>query len=274
MQFIDVVALYACLGKDDVGARRAGSHHYPTAGSVPGPLETRAVSPGSDAARKAALAAIKVSPSQAAYMLLKLGEALHILQDSWSHQGVPDVPRFGDAAFGCDATRAWGHPKTRGGASSHKADLTSYWPADTVAMAKATYDILTQYPLISGKKRTARTRRDSSRARRLHQGVDQNRQGRLVRRAWRPRRVVSRRHQPPRRRKSLQAAMARTQASAACREGITAARGRCRCARFLQSLLCAVAGNGRLPRRRSAVRCEPGREKGKACQGKHGGCKQ
>ena len=157
MQFIDVVALYACLGKDDVGARRAGSHHYPTAGSVPGPLETRAVSPGSDAARKAALAAIKVSPSQAAYMLLKLGEALHILQDSWSHQGVPDVRRFGDAAFGCDATRAWGHPKTRGGASSHKADLTSYWPADTVAMAKATYDILTQYPLISGKKRTART---------------------------------------------------------------------------------------------------------------------
>jgi hypothetical protein len=157
MQFIDVVALYACLGKDDVGASRAGSHHYPTAGSVPGPLETRAVSSGSDAARKAALAAIKVSPSQAAYMLHKLGEALHILQDSWSHQGVPDVPRFGDVPFGCDATRAWGHPKTRGGASSHKADLTSYWPADTVAMAKATYDILTQYPLISGKERTART---------------------------------------------------------------------------------------------------------------------
>src|SRR3989442_6206649 len=121
------------------------------------PLEIIVVSPESDAERKAALAAVKVSPSQAAYMLLKLGEALHILQDSWSHQGVPDVPRFGDAAFGCDAARAWRHTKTRGGASSHKADLTSYWPADTVAMAKATYDLLTQYPLISGQKRTART---------------------------------------------------------------------------------------------------------------------
>jgi hypothetical protein len=156
MQYIDVIAMYACLGKDDVGAKRAGSHHYPTAGSVPGPLETRAVSPGSDAARKAAVAAIKVPPGQAAYMLHKLGEALHTLQDSWSHQGIPDVPRFGDGAFGCDVTRAWGHPKTRGGASSHRADLTSYWPADTIAMAKATYDILTQYPLVSGNKRTAR----------------------------------------------------------------------------------------------------------------------
>ena len=33
MPFIDVVALYACLGKDETSARRAGEHHYPSAGS-------------------------------------------------------------------------------------------------------------------------------------------------------------------------------------------------------------------------------------------------
>jgi hypothetical protein len=34
--------------------------------------------------------------------------------------------------------------------------LTMYWPADTIAMAKATYDVLTQYPTVSGAKRTPR----------------------------------------------------------------------------------------------------------------------
>jgi hypothetical protein len=53
----------------------------------------------------------------------------------------------------CDSTRSWGHPKARGGAHSHRADLTMHWPADTVAMAQATYEVLTQFP---GAKRDAR----------------------------------------------------------------------------------------------------------------------
>ena len=81
MPFIDVVALYACLGKDETSARRAGEHHYPSAGSVPGPPESREVVPDSKAARKAALEAIEVNPSQAQFRLSKLGEALHVLQD-------------------------------------------------------------------------------------------------------------------------------------------------------------------------------------------------
>ena len=156
MPDLDLVALYACLNKDEISARRAGEHHYPSATNVPAPPETRAVSPGSSAARKAALKAIEVSPNQAQYRLMQLGEALHILQDSWAHQGVPSVPQLGDAAFPCEATLAWGHPETRGGPASHRADLTSYWPADTVAMAQATYEILTRYPLISGSQRNAR----------------------------------------------------------------------------------------------------------------------
>ena len=140
MPFIDVVALYACLGKDETSARRAGEHHYPSAGSVPGPPESREVVPD----------------SQAQFRLSKLGEALHILQDSWANQGVPTLPQLGDAVSTCDSRLVWGHSETRGGPASHRADLTMYWPADTVAMAQATYEILKQYPSISGTRRNAR----------------------------------------------------------------------------------------------------------------------
>src|SRR5207244_12075558 len=62
--------------------------------------------------------------------------------DLWAHQGIPDIPLSVEPFIICDATRAWGHPKARGGWNSHKADLTMYWPTDTVSMAKATYDVL------------------------------------------------------------------------------------------------------------------------------------
>lgn len=153
MQYTDVGLLYACLGKDDVSARRAGADHYPSAGTLPGAPETRAVSPGSDVAMKAAAAMLKVEPAKAGFMLLKLGEALHILQESWAHQGIPDIAYGGRTGIECDATRAWGHPKARGGADSHKADLVRHWPADTIAAAKATYDVLTRFAPVDGAKR-------------------------------------------------------------------------------------------------------------------------
>src|SRR6185312_14603154 len=99
MPDIDVVALYACLAKDAISARRAGVHHYPSAAGVPGAPEARAVSPDSDVARKAALSTLGVNPSQAAFRLLQLGESLHILQDSWAHQGISSVPQLGDTEF-------------------------------------------------------------------------------------------------------------------------------------------------------------------------------
>jgi hypothetical protein len=157
MQFVDLLFMYACAGKDDVGSRRAGEHHYPSVVPAPAAPDARAVSPGGDAAQKAAQSAVKVVPDQAAFRLFTLGEALHILQDSWSHQGIPDTPKTNDGSFACDATRAWSHPKARGGWNSHKADLTMYWPADTVAMAKATYDVLMRYPTVSGVKRAPRS---------------------------------------------------------------------------------------------------------------------
>jgi hypothetical protein len=157
MPFMDVVGLYACLAKDEISARRTGEHHFPSEGSIPGPPETRAVMPNSRVARKAALQVIEVNPNQAQFRLSQLGEALHILQDSWANQGIPTLPQLGEATSTCDSTLSWGHPELRGGPASHRADLTGYWPVDTVAMAQATYEILKQYPSISGTRRSARS---------------------------------------------------------------------------------------------------------------------
>lgn len=154
MQYVDVGLMYACLGKDDVGAKRAGVHHYPTAAVVPGAAQTRVVEPGSAAAMRAAMEVTKTPPDKSGFMLLKLGEALHILQKSWAHQGAPQVPFGRHTGIECDPTRAWGHPKARGGAHSHRADLTRHWPADTIAAAKATYDVLLKFPTVGGAKRT------------------------------------------------------------------------------------------------------------------------
>jgi hypothetical protein len=157
MPYIDLVAMYACLHRDEISARRAGEHHYPSAGKIPGPPETRSVAPNSSAARKAVMAAIEAGAGQAQFRLSQLGEGLHALQDSWSNQGVPSVPQLGDVPSTCDSRLAWGHPETRGGPASHRADLTMYWPEDTVEMAQATYDILKQYPSISGAQRKVRS---------------------------------------------------------------------------------------------------------------------
>ena len=110
---------------------------------------------GSDAAARDATARVSGRVDQAGFMLHKLGEALHSLQDSWSHQGVPDTPQPADP-IDCDPTRAWAHPKARGGWNSHRADLTWHWPADTMAMARASYDVLARYPMPAGAKGKAK----------------------------------------------------------------------------------------------------------------------
>lgn len=66
----------------------------------------------------------------------QLGQYLHALQDSWSHQLEPDVPPT------CDPELAWSHAERRGGWSCHLADLTYRWPNDVEAMAQATYHLL------------------------------------------------------------------------------------------------------------------------------------
>jgi hypothetical protein len=156
MQFIELASAYACFAKNPESAALVRQHHYPSSNRTPSPPDQRAVASGSDAARRSALDAANVSPQQAGFLLFKFAEALHAVQDSWSHQGIPDVPRPLQDALACDPNLAWAHPRARGGWNSHNADHTHRWPADTIAMARATYELLLHYPAIGGVQRSAK----------------------------------------------------------------------------------------------------------------------
>jgi hypothetical protein len=72
--------------------------------------------------------------------LLQLGVALHPLQDSWSHQGEPDIP------WTCSKQLAYGHPEKRGGWRKHDADLSYlHQVPDTTDTARRTYDKLVAF---------------------------------------------------------------------------------------------------------------------------------
>ena len=154
IQFMEVMTAYACLGNDSERATRVGLHHFPSAGRIPAATSERTVAPGSEAARKGVLEISKFSPQQSGFLLLKLGAAVHALQDSWAHQGITDVPPIVGSDVACDAGLVWAHPLARGGWNSHKADLTQAWPSDVVAMARATYEALLGFPAIDDAKRT------------------------------------------------------------------------------------------------------------------------
>jgi hypothetical protein len=156
MQFLELGLVNACLAEDERGARLTAEHHYPNAGKIPSAPEARPVAAGSEAAKRAAVAVMRTNPNQSQFTLFMLGVSLHELQDSWSHQGIADVPVPAPGLISCDPGRSWGHPKSRGGWNSHKADLTMYWESDTVAMAQASYEILQHYPALAGVKRTPR----------------------------------------------------------------------------------------------------------------------
>jgi hypothetical protein len=154
MQYIEPLPTYACLARDPESAEVVRLTRFPSAQAVPAPPDRRSVAPGNDVAMKALLKMEGAKPSQAPYLLQLMGAALHALQASWAHQGVPDVPRPFGSIGSCDATLAWANPAARGGWNSHKADLTYPWPAETTAMAEAAYGALQRLPPIGGVPRS------------------------------------------------------------------------------------------------------------------------
>lgn len=145
---------YACSGRWPDAAVDVQRRHFPAAGLVPAPADQRAVVPGSAAARKPVADLLSAAVGKEGVLLGLLGATLHTLQDSWSHAGIPGLPQPG-GGLTCDPALASGHPAGRGGPDGHDADLTHRWPADTVAMAKATYDVLSAYPRVQGRVRSA-----------------------------------------------------------------------------------------------------------------------
>jgi hypothetical protein len=156
IQFESLVFSYACPGRDGL-ERDAQEYHYPADKSVPAQADARAVVANSAAARRAVEAMARVSPDKAGFLLLKLGQALHVLQDSWANQGTPEVPDDRNNLFACDSSRAMAHPAARGGWASHKPDLTYLWSNDSLDMAEATYDAMLHFPAMNGVARNAKS---------------------------------------------------------------------------------------------------------------------
>ena len=70
------------------------------------------------------------------------GEGLHVLQDSFSHDGLPGW-HYHEKAEGIYA--GYGHPESRGGPKSKKADLPNEYAEDAVSAAEATFEAMLKW---------------------------------------------------------------------------------------------------------------------------------
>ncbi len=138
------VMLHVVLDGDPEASRQLQKWHFPSYGRVPGTPEERKVTHDSTAATIGVEDALKVHPGEPiAAALENLGEQLHPFQDSWSHEGVPDIPFR--PAWPMFPELNWAHPQTRGGWYSHAADLTYLHVDQTLEMAGRTYELLCQF---------------------------------------------------------------------------------------------------------------------------------
>src|SRR5580765_5328973 len=95
MSTLALLPEYACTVRDEALAREIQKRHYPSKAKVPADPRERLVEPGSTAAREALTETLQAAKGHEAEYLGLLGAALHPLQDSWAHSGVPAVPAFG-----------------------------------------------------------------------------------------------------------------------------------------------------------------------------------
>jgi hypothetical protein len=136
-----LVLVHMCLRHDVEASRLVQQHHFPSYAPIPEMPPARAVTAGDNAASRWTRMEMAVPPKGASHgvALFRFGSSLHPLEDSWSHAGVPDI------APACDKTLAWGHPKARGGALSHDADITYKHVEDTEETAHAVLDELVEF---------------------------------------------------------------------------------------------------------------------------------
>ena len=129
--------LWIVLANDLGAARELQLKHFPSDALLPSPPLRRAVAPNSPTARRALESALNAGESATA--LIAFGEAFHPFQDSWSHQGVPDIP------YNLKPNLISAHPQVRGGWKSHNADLTYLHVDETIDVARQTYLFLERF---------------------------------------------------------------------------------------------------------------------------------
>ena len=144
------VAAYTCLGREEGASKTIQQFHFPSYGHVPGTPQERTVFPGEykvanggNELVRAQLALAKGVGNRPVYerarALEQFGLSLHPLEDSWSHQGEPDIPSL------CSKRLSWGHPEKRGGCWSHDADVTFLNPKDVIETAHNVYLFMVDY---------------------------------------------------------------------------------------------------------------------------------
>lgn len=153
MSTLNVVLEYACLARDATVARRVQERHYPSSKPVPAPADARPVEKGSASARAKLHQTITEAKGKEAQYLGLYGAALHPLQDSWSHDGVPSAPPVTPPGIVCDPSLFSGPP--RGGDDLHAGDHTASSVERALEMSKATYEALQSFPPVDGAARQA-----------------------------------------------------------------------------------------------------------------------
>jgi len=146
-----IVPINICCGKSAEASRHVQHHHFPSDGYVPSPRYSRKVIPGHEYKKNSgnrwvrqeiAVPVITGINGSHNTNLNRFGQSLHPLGDSWSHQGVPDMPPCPNP---CPENLVWSHSEERGGWASHDADLTHKYENDSVETAKAIYYYMEQY---------------------------------------------------------------------------------------------------------------------------------
>lgn len=151
-----IMKSYVCLKfqPSAEASRHLQRHHFPSGGFVPSLPQKRVVLVGNPggitggnrwAHQEAIVPWMNAAPKT---MLIRFGSSLHPLSDSYSHQGVPDVPPL------CRKNYAWSHPANRGGWSSHKADWTFLHVTDTIDTSSSIYHYMNSFLSTNGTFRT------------------------------------------------------------------------------------------------------------------------
>jgi len=133
--------VWVMLTGDQVAAGVIRKHHFPSDSQLPAPPEGRVVVANSSAARYEIDNAARATDAfDAAF---RFGQAVHPLQDSWSHAGEPDIPLRPFPQI--RRTMGFGHPRTRGGWRHHFADLAHEHACEVQEVAEVTYVYLLKF---------------------------------------------------------------------------------------------------------------------------------
>ena len=145
METSELPLAFGCFARDKESEAHYRAMHFP-ADDTQG-----AVVAGAPGTQRQIAELVKGPAGKEGAMLSRFGALLHPIQDSFSYAGTP-VSLF-DIPLPCLQGVSVAPPLLRGGGIGHQADLTFNDVTTVVAMAKATYERLKNYPVVDRRQR-------------------------------------------------------------------------------------------------------------------------